>query len=428
MKKLSYIIISVVTAIMSIRAYAQAVTSSNHVVPGTPGLQFSPVVLSYGGPFAVDPPAGDEKKRDASYQLYKKGYNLVLEEEWQDAQKTLAEVKKQYPKSEYVDDAEYWTAFALKHTDKKKAKEAYRKFIVEYPTSSYYDDAIADYADLNKGHAIGVGMGVGEDGKHVFVLDGERLDGGAVLGGDSDSSLVISSKNGKMRRKTGKGGWSYSYAFAPTMRQTEHQMRMAERQLQRQLGRISVKAPKAYTLMPRIPGDDEKLDSETKLKMDALYALGDTKEDSVSYRTLRDVAVDRTQPRELRESAMDALSNFTQIDVLPVFLEVAKKDTNEEIQDAAIDYMGQLAKDKNRSVETLTELFSAIPNYRNEQRHTVLSSIAEIGNDRAVEFLAEVARAQGDYELRSDAIYYLGNIGGEKARHALYDILKGKEK
>jgi hypothetical protein len=30
-----------------------------------------------------------------------------------------------------------------------------------------------------------------------------------------------------------------------------------------------------------------------------------------------------------------------------------------------------------------------------------------------------------DYDLRRDAVYYLGSIGGENARSALYDILKG---
>ena len=372
-----------------------------------------------------------EKKRDPAYKLYKEGYNLILEERWEEARKTFAEVVKKYPKSDYVDDAEYWSAFALKHLDKNKAKESYKKFILNYPISNYYDDAVADYSDLNKGRSIGVGKGIDDDGAQIYILGPKARIGvdGAVVSSGSDSLVVA--KSGKVVHKPGKNAFSYGYAFAPSMKQAERQLRLAQ-QMQHHISRYAPFAvtPPVPPKLRSIPGgmfpDEEKLDPEVRLKMDALYALGDTKEDSISFRTLRDVAIDRTQPRELRQAAMDALSNFTQLDVLPVFLEVVKKDTNEEIQNVAIDYMGQLSKNKNRSVETLAELFHAIPEYRNEQRQTVLSSIAEIGNDKAVDFLANIARTHEDYDLRSDAIYYLGNIGGEKARSALYDILKGK--
>jgi HEAT repeat protein len=43
-----------------------------------------------------------------------------------------------------------------------------------------------------------------------------------------------------------------------------------------------------------------------------------------------------------------------------------------------------------------------------------------------VDFLTTIALRHDDYELRRDAVYYLGNIGGEKARAALYEILRGK--
>ena len=174
------------------------------------------------------------------------------------------------------------------------------------------------------------------------------------------------------------------------------------------------------------PGTEEKIDPQLKLKMDALQAIGETKEDSLSYQTLRDIAVDIRQPRSLRETAMDALSNFSHFDVLHVFLEVAKKDTSEEIQNMAIDYMGLISKNKDRSFETLAELYGLIPKRRVSQLQTILSSIAEIGNERAVDFLSRVAKTDGNYDLRSDAIYYLGNIGGDKARAALYDILTGR--
>jgi len=337
---------------------------------------------------------GDQN--DPGYKTYKAGYDLILGEKWKEARKKFAELIAKYPKGEYVDDAEYWSAYALKHIDEKKAVEAYDKFISTYPNSQYYDDAVADLSQL-KDEAGAVYSGIG--GTNIHVKEGER----ALV---TPEGMVVGKANGRL----------FGYGFERNMRH-----------LQRQLHRLAAAPVPRVDAQPwGIASSEDKLDPETKLKMDALYAIGETKEDSTSYKALRDVALDRSQPHQLREAAMDALSDFRKFDVLPIFTEVAKTDTSEYMQNTAIEFVGQHSKDKNRSVETLVELFSAIPQYREEQLGTVLYSIAEIGNDKAVDFLAKVARTNENYNLRSDAVYYLGNIGGEKARAALYEILKAK--
>lgn len=343
-----------------------------------------------------------EKKKDPGYDLYKIGYQFILNEEWEKARTSLFEMTKKFPKSEYVDDAEYWLAYALGHLDKEKAISAYEHFIESYPKSNYYDDAVADLNGLGSSYTI-------------------------VSSGDGVPAIARGNAH------------SYTYSTAPTARLADQQMQATVRKMNVNLRRL--RPPKVYSGISsgsaaawsgmtlsstRTPRPDDHIDRETQLKMDALNAIGNTREDSISFRTLRDVAIDVTQPRVLRETAMDVLSDFHQIDVLPVFVEIAKKDTSEEIQNSAIAYMGQLSHNKNKSVEILGDLFYAIPKHRSTQQQTVLASIAEIGNDKAVDFLTKVARSNDDYELRSDAVYYLGNIGGDKARAALYDILKGK--
>ncbi len=381
-----------------------------------------------------------EAKDDPGYKLYKEGYNLILNEEWASARKKFSEMIDKYPKSEYLDDARYWSAFALKHSDKKKALEAYKKFLDDYPKSSYYDDAINDYLELNGGLATGL---TGDQMLRAEAQSDAQGSHSATYSSRAGRHGYVESSGGtapvvRSYNINGSGkGYGYAYSIAPSVRMSEDKMRLAERQMSRQLARLSpmpsprgVPAPPALALAPgslRFFGDrGEEYDRETRLKMDALYAIGETKEDSISYMTLRDVAVDIKQPRVLRETAMDALANFSHFDVLPVFLEVAKKDTSEEIQNMAIDYMGQLSRNRNKSFETLADLFNVIPKSRTTQLQTVLGSIAEIGNDKAVDFLANVARTHEDYDLRSDAVYYLGNIGGDKAREALYEILKAK--
>ena len=327
-----------------------------------------------------------DKKNDPAYKLYKEGYDLILDESWEDARKKLAEVIKKYPKSDYADDAEYWSAYALRHIDKKKSIVAYEEFIKKYPSSSYYDDAVSDLNNL---------------GSNFMVTT------------SGDAEVAVSPTPGK----------GYAYAVAPSMHQAQRQLS----RVMRSMKHVSIGHPVPVPPLTFFPSEEEeKPDPETQLRMDALHALGSSKEDSTSFNALRDVAVDRSQARQLRLAAMEELADFRKHDPLPIYLEIAKNDTSEEIQGAAIDYLGMLPKDKNRSVETLIQLFDAIPANRSDQRENIFYSIAEVGNDKAVDFLAHVARTHGSYDLRSQAVYYLGSIGNERARAALYGILKGR--
>ena len=221
------------------------------------------------------------------------------------------------------------------------------------------------------------------------------------------------------------GGFAYA---------TGTTMRAAQRQLHNSLQMIAPRAvavgrtPMPPAMIAGYPGMlNQKLDDETQLQLDALNALGDKRDDEGSFDALSEVAVDAKRNRTLRIAAMDQLAEFKKPDPLSVFIEIAKKDTSEDVQNMAIDYIGSLSGNKNRSVETLTELFTAIPKYRVSQLQAVLSSIAEIGNDKSVDFLGTVARNNDNYDLRRDAVYYLGGIGNEKARAVLLDILKTKK-
>jgi len=290
-----------------------------------------------------------------------------------------------YPNSDYADDAQYWSAYSMKHIDRKAAIQEYERFVEAHANSRYYDDAMADLDDLRPQAVVAAPHRAGH-GVAVTPLP--------------------------------------SIAPIPPMAPSHRTMERAMRLELRQLGRMGHN--RFIPFLPRALGGDEKLDGATQLKMEALYALGETTEDDKSYSTLRDVALDTKQPRPLREAAMDALTNFTKHDVLQVFVEIATRDTNQDVQGYAIDFIGEHGSDKNQNVTILSDLFRSLPRSRTEQRSTIIYAIADVGNDRAVDFLKNVALSDEEYDLRRDAVYYLGNIGGEKARSALYEILNGK--
>ncbi len=339
------------------------------------------------------PPAIADAGDDPGYAAYKEGYDLILDERWEEARKKLEAMIKQFPQSDYVDDAAYWSAFALRHIDSQKGTAAYEKFLKDYPKSNYYDDAVADLNQLKV-----------------------------------DPFMVAP----KVRARGGTSSYSWSYS---TPGHAELSMREAERAL-RNVQRLrtpragAVLAPgRSMTLLSRemaTAGRGEKLDPETELKIEALYALGNTKQDEKAFATLKDVALDFKAARPLRQAALDALVEFKKFDILPVYLVIAKQDTSEEMQNLAINFITSASKDRNKSVYTLIDLFNAVPKGRGDQRRTIFYCIADVGNDRAVDFLASIARTSDDYDLRREAVVYLGNIGSEKARAALFTILSGK--
>jgi tetratricopeptide (TPR) repeat protein len=349
---------------------------------------------------AIAPGEVQENKKDPAYKTYKEGYNAILDERWDDALKKFGEVTAKYPKSDYVDDAEYWRAYALSHTDRKKGVDAYQRFMKKYPNSRYVDDVVADLGGL---------------------------DPTVVVTSSDDSAHIVVSSSPR----------AHSYSYGTNLRISEAQIRKADamtRKLNRELTRsFSPRPPRMPRMSLLTPSavvwDMERetnLDPDTRVRLEALYAIGDTKEDETAFQTLKDVALDRGQNVRLRQAAIEVLSDFRKFDVMPVFLELAKKDTNERIQDAAIEFIGRASKDKNKSVDALVVLFNSMPGSRKEKLETVLFTIADVGNDKAIDFLSTVARTHENYELRSDAVYYLGTIGGEKSRKALYQILRSK--
>jgi tetratricopeptide (TPR) repeat protein len=355
-------------------------------------------------PHAIEADAKAEagRQNDPDYQAYQEGYRLVLNGQWQEAKKKFDGFLKKYPKSTFTDDARYWAAYAVKHYDRKSAVTAYVKFLGDFPNSRYFEDAVADLSELEKrnGHPIVIREATGSVGTPVPVPDADAPSGAVTVTVQSES------------RNSSPGAVTGYSMQKKTMASLEKALRR-------------MRLPRAPF---RFPGfwEDGEIDKATQVKMEALRALADSKDDTGSFTVLREVALDRASAKPLRIAAMEELSDRRSPDPLPVYLMIAKGDTDEQIQDVAFDQIGRCSSDKNRSVESLIDLFRAIPSNRAERRESVFYSIAEIGNDKAVDFLFRIAREDANYDLRSQAIYYLGSIGSPKAHTALYDLLREK--
>ncbi len=369
--------------------FAGSLMSQTIIAP--PGTQF---YHSEPRLAALPPPQADDEK-DPAYASYKAGYSLILDEKWSEAMKKFSEVKTKNPKSDYLDDAAYWSAYAQRRLDKKKGIAAYELFVENFPESSYIDDAIADMNDDDVNVVVSAGG-------NTFDIKGPR-----------------------------RGSYSYSYgsdarASEQAMRAAELAMRNADRELRRSGIRMrsSARAPLAWGYDN--DRTEKKLDSKTRLKLEALRALGDDEEDKEAFQTLKEVALDKSQPVILRRTAIESLEDFQKFDAATVLLDVARSDADEYVRIAAINALGDATRDKNKAVDNLIALWNGTSKGREKQFETLLYVIADVGNEKAVDFLVKVAQTNESDDLRSDAVFYLGNIGSPKSRAALIQILKSK--
>ncbi len=379
-------------------------------------------LASEGDLLRLREPVAATEDGDPSQGLYKSGYNQILSEQWEKARKTFADLLKRYPQSAYTDDARYWSAYALMHINQEKAITEYREFINQHPRSTYLSDAVADLGNLEQK----VEMDRMEKQIQSLAQHRARTDSSmAVHDHKTQEALQRYFERMHMPTPAIEGLPSPDSApLAPMVWGNAHSLnlgRMDMRGFTLSMKRLGWRMGRTFA-----PDAKRNLDKETQLRLEALTALGQGDEDERSFQTLKNVAIDRSQPIELRLEAMDQLSGFTKYDPAPVLLDIAQTDSSEEIQSESLDLLRDCIKDKDKSVQTYQMLYRSLPVSRSDQRSMILFEIADIGNDPAVEFLSNVARHDSSYDLRSEAVYYLGSIGGQKARDVLYDVLLNK--
>lgn len=302
---------------------------------------------------------------DPGYDLYKSGYSAVLNEQWENACTSFRELASSFPESRYVDDAMYWTAYAqARHEQLTDAIDAYRELIDRFPDSQYFDDAVADLTEI-------------------------------------ETAVEIES----LREEIESTHWE--------MESRAHAMR--EHELEKQYRRLT------WHYRALAP-EHSNLDPETTLRIEALRALEPSAGDEESLDLLVTVAADRANPTVLRVNAVHVLGSVNE-KALPVLVSIAKNDTG-EVRTIALAYIAEAPSET--SVDALIDVFRTIPESDGEMTAQVFYSIAEVGNDSAVDFLATVATNHSDLNLRRDAVYYLGAIGSDRARTALRGILLGR--
>lgn len=333
-----------------------------------------------------------EQQEDPAYMLYKTGYNLVLQSNWKDAQKKFEQVMKFYPKSSYRDDASYWYAYCLKYQDQKKGLEAFRKHLTEFPKSRYRSDVLEDLAELQA-----------------------RLQQNIVVMGDSLRRHRVQVKVPEITVNVPAPGvhfyedWDFPFGD-----QLVVSIFTDEMQDEIEWGLMQP------WFRSRVSKD---LDENTRLKISALRGIAADR-DSESFRTVRDILLDRSENPQLREQALRLFVGYRNFDILPPLKDLAKNDPHHRLRHGAIYYIGRYERDKEGAAGTLIELYTSTPKDSARLKERLLYSIAKTRTEKGMDFLVSIANSSEDYKIRESALYWLGKYGEGKKKKALYEILK----
>jgi hypothetical protein len=351
---------------------------------------------------------------DPAYTLYKNAYSDILHEDWQRAFEKMDKIITRFPESSLKDDAEYWSAYALSYIDKGHAVLAYENFIKHNRGSRYYTDAVADLVELKVKYKNKVPVDWDNRQIKVYVkndgiMKGEgiskvKINTDKIVIGDGPESLIVG--NGKITIRGDGNNYSYSYNVSSKIKSMERVLKFHTRRLNRS---ESFSRSDSKHLTKRI---------EVNVIVDA----GEMEENEDSFQKLKKVVLDLNQPLDARETALMNLSVFKKINVVPVLVDVAKRDTSEDMQFMVVDILNN----NEKPISVLIDLFNDIPPVRKQQREMVFYRIAENGGDEAVDFLKKIAVSNEEVDLKNQAIYFLGSIGGPKAREALSKILNDK--
>ena len=325
---------------------------------------------------------------DSLKDLYRQGYELIISERWPEARDKFNRLVNVRVETRYREMAQYWIAYTLKEEKIKEAVDAYRKFINTYPESNYFDDAVADLSEIQFEEHEPVDISV-----PILRIDGR--------GNVKPDSLSI-----RYRHK--------NRDFPLYLNVVPHVYSMEKL--------IQLKNPDRA---PKPPVHLENLiPPEMKRKLRVVIDKEDFKFDGETYYLLQKIALDKSKPEDIREAAVLTLSISNEYDPIHVSTEIMINDTNKGLQFYAIENLREYKKGRDKAVKAMIKLFRELPEDREEERRMIFYSLADIGNDEAVDFLIDIVNADAKSEYFNDAVYYLGSIGTEKARNTLKKVFR----
>lgn len=329
---------------------------------------------------------------------YQEAYNLILDEKWSAAIPALERVVKDYPQSDWIDDARFWQCYAREKSDRdlESAFACYQDFLDNYPDSKWVKDAKANMIRLGERLER---SGKREYGPRIRAMRGEKDEEVALaalmalqqMGDDKSLPVII-----RLYDKTTNEAVREKIVFV--LSQSE--------------------APEAEKKLIEIAQSDKDTDVREK----AVFWLGQRGDSKECFEALKAIAMNDAD-QDVREKAIFALSQVPDGKGMPVVIEIARKHSDPEMREKAVFWISQM-DDNTAALKILTEILRQDPEL--DVREKALFALTQLSDDAGVPVLIEVAKKDPDQELRKKAIFWLGQTQDERARQALLEIIEGE--
>ena len=389
-----------------------------------------------------------EELRETANHAYAVAYELVLDEQWDAAQKALKSFLEDHRHAfgaPWWDDAEYWLCFVneKKGGDLEDVFECYNSFMQKNNNSRWADDAKASTIRIAR---LLVKEGKPEYGAVVESMqksDNEEVALTALYAlqniGDEKALETIVSLYERSESERLKERIVYilgnfdtpevdnmladiasSDASTKIRKNAAHALgnrggRAANEALMQVIeknGDIEVQKAAVYAL-----GNSGGTGNITYLRQVALttnkrelgqaatYAIRNAGGIEAS-RALRTI-LEEGKLTEVRKAALNALGHSGDASAIDVLVNVALEDPSEELQKAAVYALSNTRKAHNE----LMEIFESTDS--GEVRRASLYALGNMRDDRSLEFLTNVAINHDEEEIAKIAAYALANGGGE---------------
>lgn len=377
--------------------------------------------------------AANGNQDDKGFKKYYQGYQQIMDANWKQGITLLNEMVKEFPKSNYVDDAKYWIAYATQELgESEQAAELFQDFIKVYASSNLVENAERNLSRLAKK------LAAKGNTKYSAYMAKKRDDDETDTKNDDDelkeSALFAISQNGgqkaaeklksvaldksnsrKIREKALFWYGQMSFVTAKDLRGLFDTADSEQFQEQVIFG-ISQKSGKEATEMLVELFKNPKMTSNIREK--ALFWIGQAKPEYFE-KYLPEIMETTKNDSKLREKLMFNISQ-SQIKEKNEYLLKFALDANEnaEVREKAIFWLGQ-SKD---AFEQLKKIYAAINEPKLQEK--IIFSFSQINTDESIDYMIKLLKMDStSNSIKKKIVFWLGQSQSKKAQDAILDII-----
>jgi HEAT repeat protein len=355
-----------------------------------------------------------------SMQVFRQGRDLIEKEDWAAAAAKFAGYVAQYPKSKETDAALYWLAYSLKQQGKfQDAQRTLERLAKEFPRSTWVDDARAMEVEI----APQTGRRVDPDGladdelkmvalQSLFQSDPARA---AVYVKDI---LKPGSKASSELKETavsllGNYGGPEATAMLLDIARTQPDPDLRAVAIHR-LGQTNDEAV-ADELMKIYASEQDR-----DVKSQVLHAFSQMSGPR-AYARLLEVARNGGDS-ELRQTAIHWLGERNESQALDDLMRIMSAERDDEVRGSILHVFSQM--NDPRAQSKLSEVARG-GEYSVELRSQAIHWIGQRSGDAVVDELMSIYRADRDEEIRGAVLHALSQQSSPRARATLFEIARG---